>query len=113
MDKFVSQSKKSISVSQLLGSMTPSYSLSDLNEEMKQTSLKKLTSNRVMDLSANMMESASNKMKFLNLNDPSNLPLDKKLLDFVMHVKYFLKIIFYKYIFKICFILSIFSRTPN
>jgi Rab3 GTPase-activating protein catalytic subunit len=62
-----------------------------VNEELKWASLQKLSTSKsatrrldhVYNLSSNMMEKASNKMKSLNLNDV-NLPLDKGFLDFIM-----------------------------
>lgn len=86
LEKYINESRKTISVSQLLGAMSSSSSAPDLNEELKQASLKKLTSNRI-DLSANLMETAANKIKLLNLNDPTSLPLNKKFLDYVMDVR--------------------------
>lgn len=87
LGKFIDESRKSIGVGQLIGSMSASSSVgSNLSEELKQSSLKKLTSNRVMDLSANMMETAASSMKMLNLNDPTILPLDKQFLDYIMNV---------------------------
>jgi hypothetical protein len=86
LNKYIDESRKSIGVSQLIGSMSSSSLASNISEELKQSSLKKLTSNRVMDLSANMMETAANKMKMLNINDPTILPLDKPFLDYIMNV---------------------------
>ena len=95
LSKYIDESRKSIGVGQLIGSMSSSSSTSNLSEELKQSSLKKLTSNRVMDLSVNMMETAANKMKMLNLNDPTILPLDKPFLDYIMNVYIYIYIYIY------------------
>jgi Rab3 GTPase-activating protein catalytic subunit len=88
LNKFIDESKKTISVNQLIGGtmMTASNSIDD---DLKQSSLKKLTSSnlRVLDISSNMIETAAIKMKNLQLNNNEinqQLPLDKKFLDFIM-----------------------------
>ena len=101
LSKFVDESKRTISVGQLLGSsmqsasaneLAASSSSSNLNEELKQTSLNKLSSarstskqlDRVYNMSSNMMEKATNRMKTINSNE--TLPLSKTLLDLLMDV---------------------------
>ena len=92
--RFLDEMKKTVSINQVLGAQfIQSPSSNNLNEDLKKASLNKLTSkpvnrqiDRVYNLSSNMMEKASNKMKNLNMNDPYNLPLDKGFLDFIMDV---------------------------
>ena len=101
LSKFFDESKRTISVGQLLGSsmqsastneLALSSSSSNLNEELKQASLNKLSSarstskqlDRVYNMSSNMMEKATNKMKTINSNE--TLPLSKSLLDLLMDV---------------------------
>ena len=72
---------------------TASLSSDQLNEELKKSSLQKLTTSksatrrldRVYNLSSNMIEKATNKIKIGNLNEIL-LPLDKDFLDFIMEV---------------------------
>ena len=73
--------------------MQGSDSTLDINEELKKSSLQKLTAgnspmrrlDRVYNMSSNMLERATNKMKIANLNE-ALLPLDKDFLDFIMGV---------------------------
>jgi hypothetical protein len=72
---------------------TASLASDQLNEELKKSSLQKLTTSksatrrldRVYNLSSNMIEKATNKIKIGNLNEIL-LPLDKDFLDFIMEV---------------------------
>ena len=96
--KYTDELKRTISVTQLLGGISSSSSTSQLfdtqnsniNEELKKSSLQKLTNaksairlDHVYNLSSNVMDLAANKMKALNLND-SSLPLDKGLMEYIM-----------------------------
>ncbi len=115
LSSFVEELKRTISVSQLIGtnnnnSSSNSNSSSQLqmssnNESSGQffdsttsdeakiaATLQKMTSSkasrldRVYNLSSNIVEKATNKIKILNLNDNTYLPLDKGFLDFIMDV---------------------------
>lgn len=89
LNKFIDESKKTISITQLIGGTMLTSGSNSIDDDLKQSSLKKLTSSnlRVLDISSNMMETAANKMKNLQLNNNEinqQLPLDKKFLDFIM-----------------------------
>jgi hypothetical protein len=115
LTSYIEELKRTISVNQLIANssaaiatsdnltapttLPTSYSTSDhLNEELKKSSLQKLTSSksatrrldRVYNLSSNMIEKATNKIKIGNLHDVL-LPLDKEFLDFIMEVRLNLK----------------------
>ena len=118
LTSYIEELKRTISVNQLIANssaaiatsdnlaapnaqttLPTSFSTSDhLNEELKKSSLQKLTSSksatrrldRVYNLSSNMIEKATNKIKIGNLNDVL-LPLDKEFLDFIMEVSLNLK----------------------
>jgi Rab3 GTPase-activating protein catalytic subunit len=96
--KYTEELKRTISVAQLLGGLSSNSSTtqlfdvqnSNINEELKKSSLQKLTNaksairlDHVYNLSSNVMDLAASKMKALNIND-SSLPLDKGLMEFIM-----------------------------
>jgi len=93
LNKFIEESKRTISVHQLIGVHSSQSSSQEGvigSEAVKQASLNKLAavgSHRVYNMSSNIVEKAANKMKILNIND-SLLPLDKKVLDFIMNVSF-------------------------
>ena len=100
LEKFIEELKRTIGVNQLLGTSINSSVISGstnnnenfdcVNEELKRSSLKKLTSktkiDHVYDLSTNIVEKATSRIKVINLNE-EQLPLDKSFLDFIMNVR--------------------------
>lgn len=109
--KFADHLKRTITVSQLLGgsySVTSSASSSSLagmassagddEEQLKKAALDKLATSssssasrrldRMVNLSSNIVEKATNKMRINLINDdPGSLPLDKGFLDYIMDVR--------------------------
>ncbi len=90
--KFCEELKRTIGVNQLVGQASSANSSisSNMNQmaddEVKRMALQKLTSSRldqVYNLSSNIVEKATSRMRILNIND-SLLPLDKGFLDFIM-----------------------------
>jgi len=101
LNRFLEECKRTISVHQLIGSQTSQTVGQDgdlASETVKQASLSKLAAvgsqsqrlDRVYNMSSSMVEKAANKMKILNIND-SLLPLDKRTLDFIMDVSFFIR----------------------
>lgn len=96
--------KRTITVNQILGGMKSSTSNTsivsganeDIDDQLKRVTLEKLTNSssltgskrldRVVNLSSNIMEKATNKMKIMNLNDDLQVPLDQGFLDYIMDV---------------------------
>lgn len=96
MNKLLLETKRTISVHQLIGSpsnMSNSEVDPGVNEGLKQLSLQKLSSagnkgkklNRMYDASSNIVEKATSKIVNLNMAD-TYLPLDKMTLDYIMDV---------------------------
>jgi Rab3 GTPase-activating protein catalytic subunit len=94
LSNFCEELKRTIGVTQLVGQASASANSSigsnmnqlAVDEEYKRMALQKLTSSpldQVYNLSSNIVEKATNRMRMLNVND-SLLPLDKGFLDFIM-----------------------------
>ncbi len=92
LTKFCEELKRTIGVNQLVGQASSANSSisSNMNqladEEVKRMALQKLTGSRldqVYNLSSNIVEKATSRMRMLNIND-GLLPLDKGFLDFIM-----------------------------
>lgn len=94
--KFNDELKRTITVNQLLGNSSSASLLADADDAIKRAPLEKLAAggshsrrlDQMVNLSSNIVEKATNKMKILNVND-ALLPLDKGFLDFIMDVIHF------------------------
>ena len=96
LERYVDEMKRTISVGQLLGSssgsmpgagvgggLDPAYTL---NEELRRSSLQKLTKSANSSISVGVSSSGSNlasKIKILNIND-TQLPLDRGFMDYIL-----------------------------
>ena len=92
LENFIEETKRTISVAQIIGSKEKSQNDTS-DEELKKASLNRLASvgsgskklDQVYNISTNIVNRAADRMKVLNIND-ALLPLDKEILDYIMDV---------------------------